>query len=87
LKAITGIMLSFFMMVIIFLIGYMMIASVQAHANDSGTLTGTAATSWNNFIVYLWIALGILAFTPLVMTIVVFAGLFGMVGGGGAGGR
>jgi membrane-anchored glycerophosphoryl diester phosphodiesterase (GDPDase) len=80
-KAVTGIVISFFMMAVIFLIGFMMISAVQAHANDSGSLTGSAATAWNNFVTYLWIALGILAFTPLIMTIMVFAGLFGMIGG------
>jgi hypothetical protein len=82
-KAVTGIIISFFMMAVIFLIGFMMIAAVQSHANDSGSLTGSAATAWTNFITYLWIALGILAFTPLIMTIMVFAGLFGMIGGQG----
>jgi hypothetical protein len=85
-KAVTGIIISFFMMAVIFLIGFMMIASIQTHANDSGALTGSSATAWTNFVTYLWIALGILAFTPLIMTIMVFAGLFGMIGGG-AGGR
>lgn len=80
-KAVTGVIISFFMMAVIFLIGFMMISSIQTHANDSGSLTGSAATNWNNFITYLWIALGILAFTPLIMTIMVFAGLFGMIGG------
>lgn len=81
-KAVTGIIISFFMMALVFLIGYVMISSVSAHANDSGALTGDAATNWTNFITYLWLAVSILAFTPLVMTIMVFAGLFGMIGGG-----
>lgn len=84
-KAITGIIISFFMMALVFLIGYIMISSIQAHANDSGSLTGDAATNWTNFITYLWIAVGLLAFTPLIMTIMVFAGLFGMIGGGSIG--
>ena len=86
-KAVTGIIMSFFMMAIVFLIGYMMISAVQTHANDSGSLTGSAATNWNSFITFLWIALGLLAFTPLIMTIMVFAGLFGMIGGGGGKGN
>jgi len=80
-KAATGIIISFIWMLAVFLVGFITISSIVAHANDSGALTGDAATNWTNFVSYMWIAVSLLALTPLIMVILVFAGLFGQLGG------
>ena len=77
-------MISFVWVIAVFLIGYILIAQLTANAtaNASGALTGTAATNWANFISLIWVAVGLLAFTPMIMVLMVFAGLFGALGGG-----
>jgi len=80
-KAATGIIISFIWMLAVFLVGFITISSIVAHANDSEVLTGDAATNWTNFVTYMWIAVSLLALTPLIMVILVFAGLFGQLGG------
>ena len=80
-KAATGVIISFIWMLAVFLVGFITISSIVAHANDSGALTGDAATNWTNFVSYMWIAVSLLALTPLIMVILVFAGLFGQLGG------
>jgi Sec-independent protein secretion pathway component TatC len=80
-KAITGILIGFIWMIAVFLVGFITISALVAHANDSGALIGAAATNWTNFVAYMWIAIGLLALTPLIMVILVFAGLFGQLGG------
>ena len=80
-KAITGMLIGFIWMIAVFLVGFIVISALIAHANDSEALVGDAATNWDLFIAYIWIAIGLLALTPLVMVILVFAGLFGQLGG------
>jgi len=80
-KAATGVIISFVWMLAVFLVGFITISSIVAHANDSKALTGDAATNWTNFVSYMWIAVSLLALTPLIMVILVFAGLFGQLGG------
>ena len=80
-KAATGIIISFVWMLAVFLVGFITISAIVAHANDSGALIGDAATNWTNFVSYMWIAVSLLALTPLIMVILVFAGLFGQLGG------
>jgi hypothetical protein len=70
----------FIWMIAVFLVGFIVIASLQGHANDSGALTGSASTAWTTFIGYVWVAVSLLALTPLIMVILVFAGLFGALG-------
>jgi hypothetical protein len=74
-------LIGFIWMIAVFLVGFIVISALIAHANDSGALVGAAATNWTLFIAYIWIAIGLLALTPLVMVILVFAGLFGQLGG------
>ncbi len=71
-------------MIAVFLIGFILIAqlTLNATANASGALVGSAATNWTNFVTLLWVAVGLLAFTPLIMVLMVFAGLFGAIQGG-----
>jgi hypothetical protein len=80
-KAAVGLVISFIWMVLIFMVGFIIVGQLQLHANDTGSLNGTAGTNWNSFIGYVWLAFGIAAFTPLVMVILIFAGLFGAMGG------
>jgi hypothetical protein len=39
-------------LVAVFLVGFIVIAQLQAHANDTAALTGSAATAWTAFISY-----------------------------------
>lgn len=78
---VTGMIIGFIWMIAVFLVGFIVIANLQAHANDSSALTGDAATNWDTFIGYVWVAIALLALTPLIMVILVFAGLFGALGG------
>lgn len=80
-KMVTSMIVGFIWMISVFLVGFIVIANLQAHANDSGALTGDAATNWTTFIGYVWVAIALLALTPLIMVILVFAGLFGALGG------
>jgi hypothetical protein len=82
-KAITGMLIGFIWMIAVFLVGFIVISALIAHANDSGSFMAgtTATTNWNLFVAYIWIAIGLLALTPLIMVILVFAGLFGQLGG------
>jgi hypothetical protein len=80
-KMVTSMIVGFIWMIAVFLVGFIVIAQLQAHANDTGALTGSAATAWTAFISYVWVAVGLLALTPLIMVILVFAGLFGAIGG------
>lgn len=84
-KAVTASIFAFVWMICVFLIGFIVIAQLTANAtaNATGALTGTAATNWTNFIAYIWIAIALLALTPLIMVVLIFAGLFGQLGGGG----
>jgi len=83
-KAATSVILSFVWMLAVFLIGFIVIANLTKNstANASGALTGDAATNWTNLISYIWVAISLVALTPLIMVILVFAGLFGQLGGG-----
>lgn len=71
--------ISFVWMILVFMVGFIIIGQLQLHANDTGALNGTAGTNWNTFITYVWLAVSILAFFPLIMVILVFAGLFGAI--------
>jgi hypothetical protein len=82
-KMVTGMIVGFIWMIAVFLVGFIIIANLQAHANDSGALVDSAATNWTTFIGYVWVAVALLALTPLIMVIIVFAGLFGALGGAG----
>lgn len=86
-KMITTLILSFVWMVATFIVGFILISqlTLNATANASGALTGSAATNWTTFVTLLWVAIGLLAFTPLIMVLAVFAGLFGAVHGSAAG--
>jgi len=79
-RAITGIIFAFVWLIVVMLVGMLIISNIVAHANDSGGLTGDAADTWENMIAYMWISLGIIAFAPLLMVLVVFSGI---LGGGG----
>jgi hypothetical protein len=81
-RAITGLIFSFIFLIVTMLVGSLIITGVAAHANDSGQLVDDAATAWTNMMTYVWLALFIIAFAPLIMVLVVFSGMFGMVGGG-----
>jgi hypothetical protein len=83
-KIVTGMIISFVWMIAVFLVGFILIAqlTLNATANASGALIGSAATNWTNFITLLWVSVGLLAFTPLIMVLMVFAGLFGAISGG-----
>jgi hypothetical protein len=70
-------------MILIYMVGFIIIGQVQLHANDTGALNGTAGTNWNTFMTYVWLAISIAAFVPLIMVILIFAGLFGAMSGGG----
>lgn len=78
-RAATGMIISFVWMILVFMVGFIIIGQLQLHANDTGALNGTAGTNWNTFITYVWLAVSILAFFPLIMVILVFAGLFGAI--------
>jgi hypothetical protein len=92
-KIVTGMIISFVWMIAVFLIGFILIAqlTLNATANASGALIGSAATNWTNFVTLLWVAVGLLAFTPLInfarttrrsgLVLMVFAGLFGAIQG------
>lgn len=82
-KAVTGMLIGFIWMIAVFLIGFIVIAQLTTNAtsNASGALTGTAGATWTAFIAYIWIAIALLALTPLIMVVLVFAGLFGQLGG------
>ena len=80
-KMVTSMIVGFIWMIAVFLVGFIIIANLQAHANDSEALVGDAATNWTTFIGYVWVAIALLALTPLIMVILVFAGLFGALGG------
>jgi len=83
-KIVTGMIISFVWMIAVFLVGFILIAqlTLNATANASGALIGSAGTNWTNFVTLLWVAVGLLAFTPLIMVLMVFAGLFGAITGG-----
>lgn len=82
-QMVTGMIVGFIWMIAVFLVGFIIIANLQAHANDSKALVGDAATNWTTFIGYVWVAIALLALTPLIMVILVFAGLFGALGKAG----
>jgi uncharacterized protein YqhQ len=84
-RAVTGAIFSFIWMIAVFLIGFIIIAqlTLNATANASGALIGQAATNWTNFINYIWIAITLIALTPLIMVVLIFSGLFGQIQGGG----
>ena len=69
-------------LIVIMMIGFIIVANLEAHANDSEQLIGDAATNWDNFITFVWVAFGILAMTPLISIIGIFTGLFGFKGAG-----
>lgn len=80
-KMVTSMIIGFIWMIAVFMVGFIVIAQLQQHANDTGALNSTAGTNWTNFMSYVWVAISLLALTPLIMVILVFAGLFGAVGG------
>ena len=80
-KAATAIIFSTIWLIVMMLVGFLIVSNLQAHANDSGQLTGNAATHWNTFITFVWIAFGIMAFTPLIMVLVMFSGIFSGIRG------
>jgi len=80
-KAATGLVFSMIWLILVLLIGFLVITNITSHANDSKQLTGDAATTWDTFVTFIWVALGLLAFTPLIMVAVVFGGLLGGMGG------
>jgi hypothetical protein len=80
-RAITGLIFSFVFLIVTMLVGSLIITGIDSHANDSEDLVGDAATTWDNMMTYVWLALFIIAFAPLIMVLVVFSGMFGMVGG------
>jgi len=82
-RAATGVVFGMIWMILVLLIGFLVITNVVTHANDSGQLTGDAGTAWETFITFVWVAMGLLAFTPLILVAVVFGGLLGGFGGEG----
>ena len=82
-KGAAGLVFGLVWLIIIMMIGFIVVANLEAHANDSEQLTVDAATNWTNFITFVWIAFGILAMTPLVAVAVIFLGIFRGAGGGG----
>lgn len=79
-RAVTGLIFSFIFLIVTMLVGSLIISGVADNANDSGQLVGEAATAWENMMTYIWLALFIIAFAPLIMVLVVFSSMFGMVG-------
>jgi len=83
LKGAAGLVFGLVWLIIIMMIGFIVVANLEAHANDSEQLTGDAGKNWTNFITFVWIAFGILAMTPLVAVAVIFLGIFRGAGGVG----
>jgi Sec-independent protein secretion pathway component TatC len=83
-KAVSGIVFSIIWLIITMMIGFIVVTQLvlNATANATGSLIGTAATQWTNFIALVWVSFGILALTPLVLVALTFMGLFGGFGGG-----
>lgn len=79
-RAVTGLIFSFIFLIVTMLVGSLIISGVADNANDSGQLVGEAATAWENMMTYIWLALFIIAFAPLIMVLVVFSSMFGLVG-------
>lgn len=79
-RAVTGLIFSFIFLIVTMLVGSLIISGVADNANDSGQLVGEAATAWENMMTYIWLALFIIAFAPLIMVLVVFSSMFGMIG-------
>jgi len=79
-RAVTGLIFSFIFLIVTMLVGSLIISGVADNANDSGQLIGEAATAWENMMTYIWLALFIIAFAPLIMVLVVFSSMFGLVG-------
>lgn len=77
-RAVSGIVFSVVWLIIVMMVGFIMTTTLAAHANDSGLLTGDAATAWTTFISMVWLGFGLLALTPLVLVAMMFMGLFGM---------
>lgn len=67
----------------VMLVGFIIISqlTLNATANASGALTGSAATNWTTFVAMVWVGMGLLAFTPLILVLMVFVGLLGGLGG------
>jgi hypothetical protein len=81
-KNVQGIVFGIVWMIVILMIGYILVGQLFAHANDSGSLNGSAYTWWTLFVTFTWLGLGLLAFLPLIMVALMYGGLFG----GGKGG-
>gem|GEM_PF-4067541 len=79
-KAVTAIVFSLIWLVIIMLIGSMIVNNIDLNANTSGELVGKAADNWVTMMGMIWLALGLLAFAPLILVAMFFGGLFGAFG-------
>ncbi|MCD6240918.1 hypothetical protein J7K27_05290 [Candidatus Bathyarchaeota archaeon] len=82
-RAVSAIIFSTIWLIVMMMVGMLIVTNLTAHANDSGQLTGNAATHWNTFITFVWIAFSIMAFTPLILVLVLFSGLFSGLSGQG----
>lgn len=80
-KGASGLVFGVVWLIIIMMIGFIVTSNLQAHANDSGQLTGDAATNWDSFMAFVWISFSILAMTPLITVAVMFMAIFRGVGG------
>ena len=80
-RAASGVIFSVIWLIIIMMVGFIITTNLIANANASGSINGTAATHWATFVTMIWISFGILALTPLVLTALMFMGLFGGFGG------
>jgi hypothetical protein len=73
-------------MAVTFLVGFIVLGVITTNAtfNASGAFTSSSQqyVQWQNFISYIWVAVSLLAITPLIMVILIFAGMFGQIGGG-----
>ena len=82
-RAASAIIFSTIWLIVMMMVGMLIVTNLTAHANDSGQLTGQAAQHWQTFITFVWIAFGIMAFTPLILVLVLFSGLFSGLSGQG----
>jgi len=80
-KAASTVIFSVIWLIIVMMVGFIITTNLIANANASGNINGTAATHWNTFVTMIWISFGILALSPLVLTALMFMGLFGGLGG------
>jgi len=75
-RAVSAIIFSAIWLMVMMMVGMLITTNLIAHANDTGQLTGQAAQSWNTFVTFVWLAFSFIAFTPLILVLVMFSGIF-----------